>query len=33
MVMSVNTNISSLNAQNNLAKSQSKLSTAIERLS
>ncbi|MGN6329434.1 MAG: flagellin N-terminal helical domain-containing protein [Rhodanobacter sp.] len=31
--MSVNTNISSLNAQNNLAKSQSKLSTAIERLS
>ncbi|WP_245187902.1 flagellin [Frateuria flava] len=33
MVMSVNTNISSLNAQNNLAKSQSKLATAIERLS
>ena len=33
MVMSVLTNISSLNAQNNLAKSQSKLSTAIERLS
>ena len=33
MVMSVNTNISSLNAQHNLAKSQSKLSTAIERLS
>jgi flagellin len=31
--MSVLTNISSLNAQNNLAKSQSKLSTAIERLS
>ncbi|MBP1473372.1 flagellin [Frateuria sp. MAH-13] len=31
--MSVNTNISSLNAQNNLAKSQSKLATAIERLS
>jgi flagellin len=33
MVMSVLTNISSLNAQNNLAKSQSKLSTAIARLS
>lgn len=33
MVMSVTTNISSLNAQNNLAKTQSKLSTAIERLS
>jgi flagellin len=33
MVMSVNTNISSLNAQKNLATSQSKLSTAIERLS
>jgi len=33
MVMSVNTNISSLNAQKNLAASQSKLSTAIERLS
>jgi flagellin len=33
MVMSVTTNISSLNAQHNLAKSQSKLSTAIERLS
>ena len=33
MVMSVNTNISSLNAQQNLAKSQSKLATAIERLS
>ena len=33
MVMSVNTNISSLNAQNNLARSQSKLATAIERLS
>ncbi|KRE90904.1 flagellin [Frateuria sp. Soil773] len=33
MVMSVNTNISSLNAQRNLAASQSKLSTAIERLS
>ena len=33
MVMSVNTNISSLNAQHNLAKSQSKLATAIERLS
>ncbi|MGN2254647.1 flagellin [Frateuria sp. GZRe12] len=31
--MSVLTNISSLNAQNNLAKSQSKLSTAIARLS
>nr|WP_235605903.1 flagellin [Rhodanobacter thiooxydans] len=31
--MSVNTNISSLNAQKNLATSQSKLSTAIERLS
>ncbi|MFC4764346.1 flagellin [Dyella koreensis] len=31
--MSVTTNISSLNAQNNLAKTQSKLSTAIERLS
>jgi flagellin len=33
MVMSVNTNISSLNAQKNLAASQSKLATAIERLS
>ena len=33
MVMSVNTNISSLNAQKNLAVSQSKLATAIERLS
>ena len=33
MVMSVNTNISSLNAQKNLATSQSKLATAIERLS
>ncbi|MGB5940281.1 MAG: flagellin [Rhodanobacter sp.] len=33
MVMSVNTNISSLNAQKNLASSQSKLATAIERLS
>ncbi|MFC5440735.1 flagellin [Rhodanobacter ginsenosidimutans] len=33
MVMSVITNISSLNAQKNLATSQSKLSTAIERLS
>lgn len=33
MVMSVNTNISSLNAQQNLAKSQSKLATAIMRLS
>jgi len=33
MVMSVTTNISSLNAQNNLAKTQGKLSTAIERLS
>src|SRR5690349_7549161 len=33
MVMSVLTNISSLNAQTNLAKSQSKLSTAIARLS
>lgn len=33
MVMSVITNISSLNAQQNLAMSQSKLSTAIERLS
>ncbi len=33
MVMSVNTNISSLNAQKNLASTQSKLSTAIERLS
>ncbi|MGB3269973.1 MAG: flagellin [Rhodanobacter sp.] len=31
--MSVNTNISSLNAQKNLAASQSKLATAIERLS
>ncbi|MEO8811223.1 MAG: flagellin [Rhodanobacter sp.] len=33
MVMSVNTNISSLNAQQNLATSQSKLATAIQRLS
>lgn len=33
MVMSVNTNISSLNAQKNLAATQSKLATAIERLS
>jgi flagellin len=33
MVMSVNTNISSLNAQKNLAMSQSKLATAISRLS
>jgi flagellin len=33
MVMSVNTNISSLNAQKNLASSQSKLATAISRLS
>ena len=33
MVMSVNTNISSLNAQKNLATSQSKLATAIARLS
>jgi len=33
MVMSVNTNISSLNAQKNLATSQSKLATAISRLS
>ena len=33
MVMSVITNISSLNAQKNLATSQSKLATAIERLS
>ncbi len=33
MAMSVNTNISSLNAQKNLASSQSKLNTAIERLS
>jgi flagellin len=33
MVMSVTTNINSLNAQNNLARSQSKLSTAIQRLS
>ena len=33
MVISVNTNISSLNAQNNLARSQSKLSSAIGRLS
>ncbi|TAL94638.1 MAG: flagellin FliC, partial [Rhodanobacter sp.] len=31
MVMSVNTNISSLNAQKNLAATQSKLATAIER--
>ncbi len=33
MVMSVNTNISSLNAQHNLANTQSKLATAIQRLS
>ncbi|WEN14618.1 flagellin [Rhodanobacter sp. AS-Z3] len=33
MVMSVNTNISSLNAQKNLASTQTKLATAIERLS
>ncbi|GAA0705255.1 flagellin [Dyella sp. SG562] len=33
MSLSVTTNISSLNAQNNLARTQSKLSTAIERLS
>ncbi len=33
MVMSVNTNISSLNAQRNLATSQNKLATAIARLS
>lgn len=33
MIMSALTNISSLTAQNNLSKSQSKLSTAIERLS
>jgi flagellin len=33
MVMSVITNVSSLNAQNNLAKSQSALATAIQRLS
>ncbi|TCV94145.1 flagellin [Luteibacter rhizovicinus] len=33
MAMTINTNINSLNAQRNLGKSQSKLSSAIERLS